>query len=1420
MSAFSPCLGMPPMLQCEAVGRVVLAPHERDGFAVCRVLAETGAGRCEVEGQLGEQADDKPHRWTVNTSECRPLNEGTLADPDDLLDLTDYSHAALLHALRLRHLRQEPYTNIGPVLVSMNPCTDLGCFSPATMRRHLQGDTPAEPHIYATVNRALSGTGSSAILVTGESGAGKTEAVKAMLSYSISRQGAKHGRVCDVLVGSNHALEAFGNARTLLNGNSSRFGKLTEVQLNARTGQAEGAAVVPYMLEASRVTHHSQGEMNFHIFYVLRDALQAAAEDHGRAAEWECWGFPPSLWSLWRGLAECAQEAGLAQSPYLSPVQPPDSARQQTPLQGDLVGPGRFEDIAGSMRAVGLTDDEVFASMQVVLAVALFGNLTASVILGDASGPLEGSKRGASLGGRNSLSPRSPMDTCGDIALRKVAALLHVPAPELRSFLGTRTTEGPCGGERIEQPRSAREATTLRDSVARELYTALFGWLVRRVGTAAAAAAPMSGVPAVGGGACGSSGFRRLAVLDIYGFEVCQVNGLDQLLINYCNERLQLLFNAQMFAQEAREYEAEGLPADLWRPLCKVRALPALVLLDGADGDRKAPGLFALVDDESRCRFNEGSDTALRSKMEATFNNSPAYRSARNARKFTVSHFAGEVVYDSRGFVEANANAARGDILLFLSTWTASAFLQRVLGRRVEEHQQVVKVQGQDKGRRRQLFGRTTVQAFRSELDKLISSLEKEATQCHYVRCIKPNLTLRPSSFDGSCVLRQCRYSGLLETVQIRQYGYPHRMSFFSFVERYAPVFWPRDIAPKAYPRGGLNALPSADLRAWSSSIGAQACAILGVDDRELIAARTKVLMRPGPYRQLEALLDVRAGHTVRFQAMVRRGLARMRFKRLRWRICRVQARFRGSIARKLLHIKRCVVRVQALFRGRRLRRRLRILVWAAEVIQRAARQFLHSRLRDRKECIMSHYLRRAQSQPDTLHAPLACVTRSPTCHTLGVPSKENQPPASPRDGLRNVKKQQEALAAQQAQQAEKRAMLQALQAKKEQMHDLEMEAVQERLAALSQYRMQMRKLAASPQPHRGRLSGGGSGNASTILGEIYQQSPAGIGGVPQHRWQSAQSPCRSSVASGHNSSHGSPAGNGRASFGSAVPPMPDYGLQLSHRRTASNGSAGYPTAPGHYSNGDSDAADDSVCRNSCSGHNDTTLTHASRPSFGSSRRGGSPRPKSKGPSSNRGGGSATRAGSPGEAPAKPDSSRKRGSMLQEIFARSGRIKTMETKLAVGLQESMSVGSDAQPQVLTPGRISARAASPRPPTPPTVGRRPCPGSAPQPVRSNSATMQSNSPSPRWRSTGRAGITTPLPRGDATGMGASQSTHQLAFTARQSTGQCTPHRRVGAPAPPAGSTPLHRRGAGSVAQPGRMLGRSASETMRRRPPAPR
>lgn len=800
----------------------------------------------------------------------RPVR--ALAEDDDLLRLEDFDDRTLLRCLKARYERSEIYTWVGSVLVSVNPYREVGAFSEALAVRYADPlNLPAAPHLFAIVAGALAVPGGNhALLISGESGAGKTEAARAALAFLARRCGAAE-RVRDRLLHSNPVLEAFGNARTRQNGNSSRFGKLIEVHIS-RTGRVVGGTLKPYMLEASRVSGTlPEAEGTYHVFYQLRAALYAVAT--GSTPHGPLWATLTHA-NAWQSLARIAGPA-LAASKRLA----------GGPSEVDCLA--AFENLYERLLGTGMSHGHVAECARVVAAVAILADeAVSSEVLG-----------------------------------ATMEELMGTPQDQLRWFFThVETTVGGTGRERLVRTRGEHEARTLRATLAQELYAALFLWVTRLVGSGIAPP------PEPGGG-------KRLGLLDLYGFEIFPSNGFEQLLINYCNERIQQLFNRQVFLSEAEDYTAEGLDRDgHWHSLVQSACrLPALALLQGEPGG--FAGIFGVMSDRSRCGFDanasgECSGGEVAEAIAAACGGHPAFRrSPRDAgRLFGVAHFAGDVFYDTRHFVNKNAGAHRPDIVAFLRQHGGSFVRSLFTTDPAVEGGGAAEGPLQPAPGRGRLLGSTLISAFRAELNELCETLE--ARECRHIRCLRPNDSQVPLAFDATAMLRQCRYSGLLEATRIRRYGYAHRRSLGVFAQRYAAIVEMARTGPSAGLRRPAKLTTGTAAGAGTSTAGADAataCASIceaikaaGIDPSEVCMGKTKVFLREGALKWLEERRHQLAAE--RLSAWARACIVRCWMRRLRTAVVCLQAHVRGHLARQELRRQQAeafVLAQQALEEGR-----------------------------------------------------------------------------------------------------------------------------------------------------------------------------------------------------------------------------------------------------------------------------------------------------------------------------------------------------------------------------------------------------------------------------------------------------------------------------------------------------------------------
>lgn len=793
----------------------------------------------------------RPTRRSGGTGGQKISSAGGLREaPSDLLLLEDFNDQELLRALWSRYEKKDIYTWVGTVLVSVNPYLDVGAFKEEVAQRYASETLCKAPHLFATVRNALAAPGEKkhAILITGESGAGKTEATRAILKFLARRHTAStHDHIRDRLLRSTPILEAFGNASTRQNTNSSRFGKFIEVYLSPQE-EVLGATLQPYMLEASRVSGElAKGECTYHVFYLLRAALIALENKTApQGPFWSRFTHAPE----WSDIIRIGGPL-LAKSMRLKNGPPEQKCLEE------------FEILVEGLLGSDMRHVEVAECFRLVCAVALLA------------------------------------DPClGDAGIVGGAALLRIQELELNTFL-TKTVMTIGGGERVHRGRSDREVSTLRASMAQEIYAGLFGWLTQFVAKGISPPAQLDGS-------------TQLGLLDLYGFEVFPTNGFEQFLINYCNERLQQFFNRQVFTYEAEEYKNEGLDSDgQWGRLMAACQLPAISLLEGQTGQ---VGIFGVINDRSRCAFEDSNNAGngLADSLAQSCGGHAAFCKAGkdSSRLFGIKHFAGDVFYEAAQFVRKNASAHKPDIVCFLREQGA-AFASEVLTGDIEAEQEAAAAAAAAGGRRRRLFGRTLISIFQQELNELCANLE--ARQCRHVRCLRPNDQQKALFFDDAAMLRQCRYSGLLEATRIRKQGFAHRRPLRTFAARYSILLNSREAKRKARRSHGEQASNacSAILKvAFENGSFAAEDAMIG---------HSKVFLRETAMSWLEGARTTVALASI--TALLRGHSGRQRFLRLRVACLKIQAFARGMAARnhavellKMLRIRRAeqALRLQA----------------------------------------------------------------------------------------------------------------------------------------------------------------------------------------------------------------------------------------------------------------------------------------------------------------------------------------------------------------------------------------------------------------------------------------------------------------------------------------------------------------------------
>jgi myosin V len=590
-----------------------------------------------------------------------------------------------------------------------------------------------EPHVFAIADRSYrqmmsEQRKSQAILISGESGAGKTESTKFVMSYlttlgamGVQQEDTGGLSVMERVLQSNPILEAFGNARTLRNDNSSRFGKFIELGFS-RAGHLLGAKVQTYLLEKVRLAFHGSGERNYHIFYQL---LRGASEEQKAKYHFSEGGT-----------------GGLELANFFHYTK-----------QGGAPQLREFSDESGleytvkAMRALGWSDETIDGVLGMIAGLLHLGEIKFTT--------------------KASASGQDAADVENRDVLEKCAELLGVDAAQMTVALTEKVLVAR--GQEIRTELTPDRAIDARDALAKTLYGALFLWIVDSVNQS---------ICWENDGDIRSS----VGVLDIFGFECFAVNSFEQLCINFTNEALQQQFNKFIFKLEQEEYDAEKIE---WAFISFPDNQDCLDQIQ-----QKKIGILSMLDDE--CRLPKGSDKNWANRMyeqhlpgkEQIVSENTRFSATKIQQAkaiFCVRHFAGVVEYRAEtSFMEKN----KDEIPLAAQTLFETAPSQLVQNvyaiqkKETEDRSPDADKTGKGSGK-----SKTVGQQFKDQLHSLIASVEK--TDPHYIRCLKPNDAAKPKMLTRKRLTEQLRYGGVLEAVRVARAGYPVRLTHAAFFQRY-----------------------------------------------------------------------------------------------------------------------------------------------------------------------------------------------------------------------------------------------------------------------------------------------------------------------------------------------------------------------------------------------------------------------------------------------------------------------------------------------------------------------------------------------------------------------------------------------------------------------------------------------------------
>ncbi|KAM9385436.1 unconventional myosin-XIX [Pholidichthys leucotaenia] len=633
-------------------------------------------------------------------------DEDQLHTYDDLTKVNPVNPTTVLKCLQARYSVKVFYTHAGCTLVALNPFQPVpDLYSVDIMKKYHCAPQPQElkPHVFIVAEEAYRNVQgqlepvNQSLVVSGESGAGKTWTSRCLMKYYATVAAASSvvetqnvvERTEKRVLDSNPIMEAFGNACTVRNNNSSRFGKYIQLQLD-RCQLLVGASVQTYLLEKTRVACQPANERNFHIFYQMMKGATDEQHDEWKMAHDQCFVWLPN--------------------------------------SGKDIEEDCFHETVEAMIHLGITAERQRQIFRILAGILQMGNVSFSSSM-DESQPCH-------------------LDEQSKDFLLRAAGLLQVPAEELQTCLRVRTLKA--GKHSVHKPCSQAECSVRRDCLAKVIYAQLFEWLVKFINSSICADS--------------SAWCNFIGVLDVYGFERFQINSLEQLCINYANEKLQQHFVAHYLRAQQEEYMSEGLD---WSFVKYQDNQSCLDLIEGSP-----LSVFSLLNEESRLnRASDANTLRVRLEKELCENANISWNKLSNVPHFTVAHYAGNVNYQIEGMVEKNKDPVPLELISLLQK-SDNALLHQIF---TDKETERMTTKGPSKV--------TVVSKFKNSLESLMKILH--ATTPHYIRCIKPNPDCRPQTFKKEEVITQLEACGIVETIHISAAGFPIRIPFKGFMQRY-----------------------------------------------------------------------------------------------------------------------------------------------------------------------------------------------------------------------------------------------------------------------------------------------------------------------------------------------------------------------------------------------------------------------------------------------------------------------------------------------------------------------------------------------------------------------------------------------------------------------------------------------------------
>jgi len=745
----------------------------------------------------------------VSITKLSRICQGDLINVSDMSQVSPINTKDLLTNIKNRYNEDQIFTNVGETLIITNPYQIIpGLYTEERMQQiidyckenSIERYERSEPHCFDITMHSifdlLNQSKNQALVISGESGAGKTECAKLCMKFIAyyfgkkAEDGIKEESLEDKILACNPVLEAFGNAKTVRNDNSSRFGKYIKIFVKIETKQIVGAYMETYLLEKSRVVSLAPGERNYHIFYQVLVGLNELIKtnfDYNHIYEY-CAKKRLKLSDATKNYIEknLTEESikKMFNMKQLKQIKYDDFNY----LKNDVYTVPTIDDVFNfyecleGMIGTGFNEKEMNYVIKLVICLLFIGNIDFQP---DATGD------------KCTIHPNS-------VPIQKfVCDIMNIDFSIFdETFLyNVRIIKG----ETIKSPMPKAQCKSFRDTFAKEIYNRLFGFLVKRMNLTLFDENIRRQVE-------DDEDIRHIGLLDIFGFECFKENSFEQFCINYANEKLQNLYVEDIFKEIENMFKREGLMDHY----SQIEYKDNTIILDAMG--KYPDGIFYLLDNE--CNVAQKDDNLLGRILAQAKKNISIKSSLKNKDKFFICHTAKDVEYGIKGFCVKNLDEFKLRMRESVDS-IKDELLQTMIGND----------SGEERHKKEKFLGGK----FRSDMDNLAKALGECVR--HYIRCLKPNEEKKKNYFVPWFSLVQIKYMGVLDTIRIRQEGYPVKKTYLEWYLKFEDAV---DFPGKLFYKDVTEDNPK--LQEWCHLIAKKL--VPNHDENMILFGKTLILMR------------------------------------------------------------------------------------------------------------------------------------------------------------------------------------------------------------------------------------------------------------------------------------------------------------------------------------------------------------------------------------------------------------------------------------------------------------------------------------------------------------------------------------------------------------------------------------------------